>query len=299
MNTNNRQRKLVSFGIIALLVNSAYLAAFTEATLFYLSNVLFHIIFGILLLVWLINMLIRRLKQFSSNDAWAAIMLFAGLFCGLLLVIGNTHNHRWALNLHIGLTILSLCLFAFSSVEWFTMSRRTFSLLLLLSLGLPIFMQIYQYYQPHHLITNPTTIPTAMEGEGDGANSPFFPSSATTNVHKIIPSNFFMSSKRCGECHGEIYKQWNSSMHHFSSFNNQWYKKSIEYMQDVDGITSSKWCAGCHDHAVFFNGRFDKPIKDQMETPEAQAGLSCTSCHSIVNVKSTMGQGDFEIEYPT
>jgi tetratricopeptide (TPR) repeat protein len=35
-----------------------------------------------------------------------------------------------------------------------------------------------------------------------------------------------------------------------------------------------------------------------MHTPEAQVGLSCTSCHSIVHVKSTMGQGDFVIEYP-
>jgi hypothetical protein len=95
-----------------------------------------------------------------------------------------------------------------------------------------------------------------------------------------------------------IYDQWNSSAHHFSSFNNQWYRKSIEYMQDVVGTQPSKWCAGCHDHAVFFNGRFDRPIKEQINTPEAQAGLACTSCHSITRVHSTMGQGDFEIEYP-
>ncbi len=107
-----------------------------------------------------------------------------------------------------------------------------------------------------------------------------------------------MTSDSCGRCHTEIYDQWKSSMHHFSSFNNQWYRKSIEYMQDVVGTKPSKWCAGCHDHAVFFNGRFDRPIKEQINTPEAQAGLGCTSCHSITHVRSTMGQGDFEIEYP-
>ena len=69
-------------------------------------------------------------------------------------------------------------------------------------------------------------------------------------------------------------------------------------MQDVVGTRPSKWCAGCHDHAVFFNGRFDRPIKEQIDTPEAQAGLACTSCHSIMHVGSTMGQGDFTIEYP-
>ena len=64
------------------------------------------------------------------------------------------------------------------------------------------------------------------------------------------------------------------------------------------GTQPSKWCAGCHDHAVFFNGRFDKPIKEQIDTPEAHAGLACTSCHSIVHVDSTMGNGGFTIEYP-
>src|SRR5947208_3364885 len=114
----------------------------------------------------------------------------------------------------------------------------------------------------------------------------------------IVPSNFFMDSEACGACHKDIFEQWKSSMHHFASFNNQFYRKSIEYMQDVLGPQPSKWCAGCHDHAVFFNGRFERPIKVQIDTPEAHAGLSCTSCHSVVHVKSTMGQGDFTIEYP-
>ena len=108
-------------------------------------------------------------------------------------------------------------------------------------------------------IQNPTTPPKTMDEEGAGASSPFFPSSANTNVDGIIPANFFMTSDSCGRCHKDIYQQWNSSAHHFSSFNNQWYRKSIEYMQDVIGTRPSKWCAGCHDHAVFFNGRFDRP----------------------------------------
>ena len=51
-------------------------------------------------------------------------------------------------------------------------------------------------------------------------------------------------------------------------------------MQDTIGTQPSKWCAGCHDHAVFFNGRFERPIKEQIDTPEAHAGLACTSCHA-------------------
>ena len=147
-------------------------------------------------------------------------------------------------------------------------------------------------------IENPTRPPASMADEGAGAASPFAPSSADTNTGGLIPADFFLTSESCGRCHRDIFDQWNSSAHHFSSFNNQWYRRSIEYMQDVVGTTPSKWCAGCHDHAVFFNGRFDQPIREQIDTPEAQAGLSCTSCHTIVHVGSSMGQGEFVIEYP-
>ena len=42
----------------------------------------------------------------------------------------------------------------------------------------------------------------------------------------------------------------------------------------------------------------DTPIKEIVHRPEAQAGMGCMMCHSIVSVKSTMGQGDFMLEYP-
>ncbi|HEY6936721.1 MAG TPA: tetratricopeptide repeat protein, partial [Terriglobales bacterium] len=85
---------------------------------------------------------------------------------------------------------------------------------------------------------------------------------------------------------------------HFSSFNNQWYRMSIEYMQDVVGTRPSKWCGGCHDPAVLYSGMMDTPIRQIVHTPQAQAGLGCMMCHSIARVKSTMGNGDFYLEYP-
>ena len=102
-----------------------------------------------------------------------------------------------------------------------------------------------------------------------------------------------MESDSCKRCHEDIYNQWFSSAHHFSSFNNQWYRKSIEYMQDTIGTKPSKWCGGCHDPAVLYAGMMDTPIKQIVHRPEAQAGLGCMMCHSIAHVKSTMGQGGF------
>ena len=143
------------------------------------------------------------------------------------------------------------------------------------------------------VIKNPALPPETMNGEGDGPSGPFFPSSAQVYGGQKIPSKFFMESDSCKRCHEDIYNQWNSSAHHFSSFNNQWYRKSIEYMQDTVGTKPSKWCGGCHDPAVLYAGKMDTPIKQIVHTPEAQAGLGCMMCHSIADVKSTMGQGGF------
>ena len=157
---------------------------------------------------------------------------------------------------------------------------------------------VRESWQTRNRIQNPTMPPDNMNGEGDGPEGAFFPSSAQVYGKQKIPSKFFMESDSCKRCHEDIYNQWFSSAHHFSSFNNQWYRKSIEYMQDTVGTKPSKWCGGCHDPAVLYAGLMDTPIKQIVHRPEAQAGLGCMMCHSIADVKSTMGQGDFYLEYP-
>jgi len=152
--------------------------------------------------------------------------------------------------------------------------------------------------QKKTVLANAKLVPASMEEEGD-RKGPFWPSPARTSRGGLVDSDFFLDSKLCGSCHKDIYDQWNSSVHHFASFNNQFYRKSIEDMQRLQGSTQgSKWCAGCHDHAVIFSGRWEKPIKEQIETTEAQAGLGCVSCHSMTHVNGSVGNGDFTIEYP-
>ena len=151
-------------------------------------------------------------------------------------------------------------------------------------------------------IANPKLPPSDMAGENSrGEDSPFFPSSVETADGEFIPSEFFMDSARCGEarCHPDVYEQWLGSAHRFSSFNNQWYRSSITYMQEMQGdIEPSKWCAGCHDPAILLSGRWTKPMTEQMDMPEAHAGLGCAACHSISHVKSTMGNNAMVYEYP-
>ena len=272
-----------------LLINSGYIAAFPAASLFYMGNVVAHLAVGLLLMV----AAAVGVKRYPTESG---VLLVSGLVAVLLVAKGNTLDHRALLWLHICLGVAAAAVVAFR----FRQSIPLLAPACLIAIALPLSSAVWHrvHPDPNAHIVNPPSPPLSMDEEGLGAHSPFAPSSARTTSGKTIPSNFFMDSETCGECHKDIYRQWKSSMHHAASFNNQFYRKSIEYMQSVNGTRGSKWCAGCHDHAVFFNGRFDRPIAEQIDTPEAQAGLGCMSCHAIVHVGGTMGNGDFAVEYP-
>ena len=288
MNKTNLIRAAIA-GLALLIVNSGYLVAFPRASVFYMANVVLHLALGLALMA----IAVRFVK---SHPRPAGAFLLSGLAALFLVFYGNTRDHRFVLWLHIALAVVALPLIAEALTSGRRLLRGAFALAVLLVLVSWGWTLIHP--DPGAHIVNPSSPPLSMDREGAGAGSPFAPASAQTNTGRIIPSNFFMDSKDCGRCHKDIYEQWQSSTHHFASFNNQFYRKAIEYFQDVAGTRPSKWCAGCHDHAVFFNGRFDRPIKEQIDTPEAQAGLGCMSCHAIVHVGSTMGNNDFTVEYP-
>ena len=183
------------------------------------------------------------------------------------------------------------------------------------ALGTPfIGLLLYTLYAPNpsKQIVNPELPPKTAFLEGDGKGGHFFPASVQTVNNQFFPAEYYTDSKSCGEqgCHPDIYAQWNHSAHRRSSFNNQWYRKSIEYMQEVVGTEPSKWCGGCHDMAILQTedpknpgkSRFDRPIRTQIlpveDNPTAHAGIGCAACHSVVHVKSTMGVSDFTADYP-
>ena len=299
--------RLIFPGCIALLLNSAYLAAAPSASLWYYVNVIAHPVLGMALALAAAPHVLRRDWVVGPLAIAGASAVGSGLVLGLVVfVLGATRGYESILYAHIATSGVGAGLLiidgwrraeAAGSAAWAI--RAALVVVVAAAIATPFVRTTLDAQWRHAFrIENSTDVPATMEEEGAGVESPFFPSSSNTNTGGLIPSNFFLTSETCGRCHTDIYEQWNSSAHHFSSFNNQWYRKSIEYMQDVVGTEPSKWCAGCHDHAVFFNGRFDRPISEQIDTPEAQAGLGCASCHAVVHVGSTMGNGDFVIEYP-
>jgi tetratricopeptide (TPR) repeat protein len=139
-------------------------------------------------------------------------------------------------------------------------------------------------------------------GPASGAKY-FEPSLARTASGNFIPAEALQNDAYCLKCHQDAYKGWFHSAHHFSSFNNPMYFASVaetrDYAQKRDGnVQASRWCAGCHDPVPFFSGAFDDPKFDMVSHPTAQAGITCTVCHSITHVNSTKGNADYTIEEP-
>jgi tetratricopeptide (TPR) repeat protein len=302
----SRGQRLLSLLVILLFVSAIYLYVFPQANVPYAGAVLAHTFVGVLALAWLIFMLPAAWLRSSTAEKAGLLLTLVGGTLGVILIrVGTSRPEFKIFYGHILVCLAGVAAIAYCRIAergWLVRRpavRALLTLLLFAALGAGGWYIRTVRFQNSARIQNPAEPPASMDGEGDGPSGKFFPSSAQVKGGGNIPSRFFMESESCKRCHEDIYNQWNSSAHHFSSFNNQWYRKSIEYMQDVVGTKPSKWCGGCHDPAVLYSGLMDTPIKQIVHRPEAQAGLGCMMCHAITDVKSTMGQGDFILEYPT
>jgi tetratricopeptide (TPR) repeat protein len=108
---------------------------------------------------------------------------------------------------------------------------------------------------------------------------PFFPSQARTDGDKPIDVAALNDVKQCSGCHTEAVREWFSSAHAHASFDNPWYRASVESVREEVGFEASRHCAGCHDPVLLMAGRMDHAIKP--EEPLANAGVTCLVCHSV------------------
>lgn len=276
-------------GIWSVLAASGLsLLCLSAASIVYVSLIGVHVITALVLVIGLTHAT-RRL-------GWASLLAWPVAATGLvLLVLGGSSQRPWPMQLHVSvalgataLGVLVVTRHLARTQRWGLRAAAAGVLALALSTDPAV----------KSPIVNPETVPATMDQEGAGRGSPFFPSSIETPSGGHTDTTFIMKSEACGRCHTDIYDQWKASMHHLSSFNNPFYRRAIEYMQPIAGIEATKWCAGCHDHAVLLNGMMDRPVNEIADTPEGQAGMGCLSCHAMTRVKSTMGNADFEIGPP-
>jgi hypothetical protein len=83
----------------------------------------------------------------------------------------------------------------------------------------------------------------------------------------------------CGDCHSDIASQWMHSAHAYASFDNPWYRASIDQFRQFRSNQDSRFCAGCHDPLLLIAGLIDREVEPDNEL--AYAGITCLVCHSI------------------
>ncbi|HVA71623.1 MAG TPA: tetratricopeptide repeat protein [Candidatus Limnocylindrales bacterium] len=300
-------KKIVPGLLAVLLLTAAYEYAWPTPTIHYYVFVMLHLAVGIVFLSLLFVFFgkIWRDSKFIDRAGWSLLALGGGIGVALIFT-GTLRKDFPLLDVHIIASAIGAILLLGAWVRrknWLPAGAASGALCWL---GIVAVFAAVSYgawwarnvqWQESYKIANPAIAPATMNQEGGGPSGPFFPASAEVAHNAKIPAKFFLESETCKQCHADIYRQWKSSAHHFSSFNNQWYRKSIEYMQDTVGIRPSKWCAGCHDPALLLTGMFNRPVREIENTPEGQAGLGCVMCHSIVSVQSTMGQNGYVLEY--
>lgn len=119
---------------------------------------------------------------------------------------------------------------------------------------------------------------------------------AETRAQGFAPS-YYLGAQTCQRCHADIVEQWATSAHRFASFNNPFYRRSVEITRDRIGKKRSQFCGGCHDPAIMLAGNMEKEI-DPL-TPESQAGLTCLACHAIDAIHDKTGNGNYNIHDET
>lgn len=323
--------KWVFIAFVILILNSGYLAAFAEPTLFYMFNVLLHIVLGVALVIPFFIFVRRFLAHEAPRGSELAVYmgrlgywsLSPCVLTGLYLVVVNaTHAHHWVLYFHITIGFIGVAFFQksirsvahkISVKNSYDIAGRVAWVVFIVALLLPLSTNMYNFFLPRErgLITNSVLPPNSLKDPIEwGANSPFAPSAVSTPTQKYISAKPFLSSNSCGRtgCHPEVVQQWQSSAHRYSAFNNPWYRRSITSLlenklpavADTNKLLipnhPAKWCAGCHSPALLLSGKSLQPPAELSKTLEAHSGVTCVACHSIVRVRSTTGQADYVID---
>src|SRR5262249_14347614 len=75
------------------------------------------------------------------------------------------------------------------------------------------------------------TAATTLTAKLPRDQGPFFPSQARTEGDKPIDVAELNDVKACSGCHTEAVRQWYSSAHAHASFDNPWYRASVESLR--------------------------------------------------------------------
>lgn len=144
---------------------------------------------------------------------------------------------------------------------------------------------------------------TYQSVQRDSSIISFEPSLAKLDSSTLLEPEVLAGDEYCASCHADVHAQWQVSAHKLASFNNPAYAFTVSQTRtkvfERDGnVEAARFCAGCHDPIPLFSGLFDDPEFDFVNHWTGQAGITCITCHAVVEVDSVRGNSDFTIKPP-
>lgn len=318
----SKSYKVMFIAFLILLLNSGYLAASSNASLFYLINLLLHIVLGLALVVPLVT----KVRYFIKTDMLHGktfgetagrmgyfVMKLAFISGIYLMIAGNLKGDRLLLYFHVLAGFFaSMCLIssirraAYNiSVENTYWRAGRWGLTVFVIAGtVPLTSILIEsaMRDDSDLIRNVGILPSSLEEAAyQGDDGPFYPSPAETKSGKRLETAFLHESAACGRqgCHVDVLQQFTTSRHYRSALDIPGYQKSWAYTQAIAGSTATRYCAGCHAPAALFAGEADFPAEKIVESANHNAGVQCTACHAIAAVKNSLGEGAYVVEKPS
>jgi len=118
-------------------------------------------------------------------------------------------------------------------------------------------------------------------GKAARGNAPGNPASGTGKAANSAPVNLalYPTAAQCGECHKQIYDEWSSSQHAYSSISPMFHKFEQKFTELTKG-TVGTFCVRCHQQV-------GTQLGEARETPLwarsqiSREGVSCITCHRV------------------
>ncbi len=133
-------------------------------------------------------------------------------------------------------------------------------------------------------------LPVSQAPGQEDEKFPFFPSLINTSTGQPVAPDEFESAKVCQGCHGEIYRQWDGSMHSKAMVDPVFIALWKIGIRETNGAVD-RLCMGCHTSIGTVTGG----VTINHETLEiklsaiAEQGVQCDFCHTVaaLNIANT------------
>jgi Cytochrome c554 and c-prime len=119
----------------------------------------------------------------------------------------------------------------------------------------------------------------AKAGAGVGNDLGLFNAKPTSADRSIVDLSLYPTAAQCGACHQQIYDEWASSQHAYSSISPMFHKFEQKFQELTKG-TVGTFCVRCHQQV-------GTQLGESRETPLwarsqiSREGVSCITCHRV------------------